>query len=178
MDAQATAANRAMATLTGLMRRLSRTQAKLERLEAELNSRLDAVKGLYAGRMASLAHASCSTHTAVKQLCCRHRDVLLQSEKKSVRTPYGRVGFRFLPRQIALAEGLDDERACRALLQKGLEKFVRARLWPDRNAIRKAVGEAEVDVTLLAECGIRLRDGAESFFCILDGVHSGVAARS
>ena len=178
MHTQTIAASKAATVVTGLMRRLAKVQAQRDRLEAELNARLDAVKGLYARRMDALDRSGSTVGAALERHCTSNRAELMPDGSKSFRTAYGRVGFRLQPLQVILSEGLDEEQVCRRLQDSGLDRLVRVRQGPDRAAIRKALQSGELQQARLQQCGVGLGGGQEAFFCMLDkvGIKDGARA--
>jgi len=169
MSTETMAASRAAA---GLMRRLARVQAQSERMEAELNGRLDAVKGVYAGRMSALATARRAVLEALERHCRANRVELMHGGAKSFRTAYGRAGFRLRPVQLIATPDQDEELICQRLRERHLSHLVRVRETPDRPAIRKALDSGQMGEGLLAQCGLRLGGRDEAFFCVLDRVSS------
>ena len=131
-------------TAAGLMRRLARVQAQSERMEAELNGRLDAVKGLYAGRMAALATARRAVLQTLERHCRANRGELMHDGAKSFRTAYGRAGFRLRPVQVIATPDQDEGLICQRLRERHLAHLVRVRETPDRPAIRTALDSGQV----------------------------------
>ena len=173
MSVELLSVGRANAALTRSMRHLARKELELDRRRAELNSRLEAVKGVYEQRITALERAVAREREGIEQFCRAQRDLLIAGSPKSIRTPYGRVGFRRNGSQVVLAEGVDDEGVCCALRERGLDGFVRVRQSLDRTTVKRALEAGETDEVLLAACGIRLGHSAETFYCVIERVVGG-----
>ena len=150
------------------MRLLARRELELDRVRAELNSRLEAVKAVHERRITSLEAAAARHRDGVERFCREHRDTLMPAGPKSVRTPYGTAGFRQTAPQLLLDEGQDGERACRTLRERKLTQFIRVRDSLDRTALKRALLAGEADEKLLAACGVRLTQGVEAFYCVVE----------
>jgi len=165
--------SRAMSVLGEKMGRLAHKRFEMERLESEVNSRVEAVRSVYAARLASLRSVVEHMEGELEQFCRREREALMTGDAKSVRTPHGRVGFRLTGGQVLLDEGRDPEDACRTLRERNLSHLVRVHESPDRTGIRKAVVDGEVGAEQLAACGIRVTDGEEVFYCVVERAEGG-----
>jgi len=168
MSTQTIPATKAKSVLREKMALLARKQLELERVEAELNTRVEALKGLYAGRIASLQSTVENMRRGIERLCRRERDALLGESARSLRTPHGRVGFRRCAARVALRDGADEAKVCAALRGRGLDELVRVKESPDRGAIRRAHEEGDLGDELLAECGLHVVEGEENFYCVLE----------
>lgn len=167
MSVETIPAGAALSALTVRMRQLGCKEIEIERLRAELNSRIEAVKGLYEHRIAALEAAAAHLRGSIEQLCRARREALMPDGVKSVRTLYGRAGFRRSGPQVVLDDGLDEDGACSALRGKGLDSLIRLRQSLDRPAVRRALDAGEAGERLLAACGVRVTDGGEAFYCVV-----------
>lgn len=165
----------AVSALTIRMRQLACKEVELGRLRTELNSRLEAVKGVYERRITALEGAAGRMRDGIERYCRANRDALLPDGLKSVRTLYGRAGFRRSGSQVVLDDGLDDERVCCALREREMDGLVRVRKSLDRTAVKRALQVGEADEKLLAACGIRLAGGGEAFYCVVEQAWDGGA---
>jgi phage host-nuclease inhibitor protein Gam len=162
-----------MSVLGEKMGRLAHKRFEMERLESEVNARVEAVRSVYVPRLASLRNVVEHMEVELEHFCRRERGVLMNGDAKSVRTPHGRVGFRLTGGQVLLEEGRDPEEACRALRERELSRLVRVHESPDRTSIRKALVDGEVNAEQLAACGIRVTDGEEAFYCVVERAEGG-----
>ena len=165
MSTQTAGARRAVSVLCGKMRRLAREQVELERAESELNTRLEAVRGVYAQRITRLRAGADRLRDGIEQFCRRERAALLNGGARSVVTPHGKVGFRRTGPQVVLEDGRDVEEACHEMCGTDLAHLVRARHTLDKSAIKRALERGEVAETALARCGVRVTQGGETFYC-------------
>jgi len=168
MLAKTTAASRAFAILDGKMRRVSGKHQERDCLESELNARLDAVKGLYAPRIAALGGLIARLREDIEAFCRAERNALTNGAAKSLSTPYGKVGFRNTAGQLVWNDGLDAEAVCRELRRRDLGCLIRVSEEPDKLAIRRALESGEVNAETLAQCGVRVKDAEERFFCTVN----------
>ncbi len=164
------AAVRARATLTGQMRRLAGLEGDQECLLAELDRQIEEVKAGFSARLDSLQRSIAAKRGRIEEFCRARRDELLPSGARSVKTLYGRVGFRTVGAQVILAPEVDEGEACERLRGQGLGRFVRVRCSADRAGLRGAVRAGELGEGTLAACGVRLTDPRDSFYCALDSV--------
>jgi phage host-nuclease inhibitor protein Gam len=104
----------------------------------------------------------------IEQFCRCHRTDLLPAGIKSIRTLYGRAGFRASRPQVVLEQAGGREEACRRMCECGLEHLVRVKRLPDKDAIRQAVGAGELAEDLLAACGLRFVPAGEDFYCVVE----------
>ncbi len=167
MSVETLAPLKALAALNGKMRRLSRRELELEQLESELNRRLDAMRGFYAGRMTALGNTITHMRQGIEEFCRRERTVLMNDGAKSLSTTYGKVGFRRTAAQVLLAREQDPEGASRELCSRDLAHLVRITQALDKGAIKRALSDGEVSNTLLTQCGIEVTDGQERFYCVM-----------
>jgi len=164
---------RAVAALQSRLRRLARAERQAERTQVELDSRLDAIKGLYTGRLSALGRAAAVLRAGIEAFCRARRRELTCGGSKSVRTPCGKVGFRRVGPTVACAPGADEEQVCEGLEGNGLGRFVRVRRAPEWAAIRRAVSKGELDPERLRSCGVHLAPAREAFYCVIDRARTG-----
>jgi phage host-nuclease inhibitor protein Gam len=175
MSVETIPAGAAVSALTVRMRQLACKELELSRLRTELDSRLEAVKGVYERRITALEGAAGRMRGGIERFCRAQRDALMPDGVKSVRTLYGRAGFRRGAPQVVLDDGLDDEKVCRALQEREMDGLVRVRALLDRAAVKRALEAGEADEELLAACGIRLGGGDEAFYCVVEQASEGGA---
>jgi len=168
MSTQTATACRAASVLEGKLRRLARTEHELDRLRSELNARLDAVRGVYARRIAALEASVQRGREAIEQLCRGQRDVLFREGSKTLRTPYGKVGFRWCEPRVLLADEGDVEGVCEELRRRRLAHLVRISSAPDKPAVKRALSRGEVTLAQLGECGLKVTDPHERFYCVIN----------
>jgi len=152
--------------LEGKLRRLARTQRRLERLDAELTARLDALTALYTGRIGALRSAVERMRSDIERLCRTRRDALMGG-RRSLVTAYGTVGFRRAGPSVHIEPRML-EAACEELCRRGLAHLVRVRREADKPAIKRALAEGGVTAELLSEWGIRVNEGEERFYCYVN----------
>lgn len=165
MSTQTTGARRAVSVLCARMRRLAREQVELERAESELNTRLEAVRGVYAQRITRLHAGVDRLREGIETFCRSERAELMNGDARSVATPHGKVGFRRTGAQVVLKDGREAEEACRRMCASDLDDLVRTRLALDKSAIKRALERGEVTQKALAKCGVRVTQGGEAFYC-------------
>ena len=159
---------RALAVLNSKMRLLAQKQLELERLESELNTRVEALKSVYTTRLSAMRATVGRLMTETEAVCRRERRALMDGAAKSVQTPYGKVGFRRSGVTVCLESDEDVGGVCDALRSRDLGRLVRAREEPDKAAIRSALVAGQVDEAVLKRCGVRIEGGDERFYCVLD----------
>lgn len=155
----------ARAQVAQKLRRLARAQVRLERVQAELDEQLDAVRQRYDGRVASLQDRLSRMLADLEAHCRGEREAILPPGRKSLVTPSGEVGFRKGEPTVRLCEGLAEEEVCRLLRAAQLAELVRAKEAPDKPAVRKALRDGRVSREQLRRCGLELADGRDRFYC-------------
>jgi len=147
------------------LRRIGRLQERIDGLRRELARRVDAVRTPYERRIGALEGRLERRRADLEAYCRGRRDELLPPGRKSLRTPFGEVGFRLAEPSVRLRPGRDESAVCRLLRRAGLEELIRVTERPDRRAVRAALDAGRVTRRLLARCGLELVPGGERFHC-------------
>lgn len=167
------AAQRVRNRIDRSLRLMCRVRSRLESLRAEMERELNEVRGRYAGRIASRERRLDRMETELERLCRGERDRLLPDGRKSLETPFGRVGFRRGRRALSLHDGVEQSEACRRLREADREELVRVRESLDKAAVRRAVRRGELSPAELGRIGIELSDVEDRFYCTLAGDRGG-----
>ena len=149
------------------VRAVALTQARLDRLRAELDEELDAAQRRRGGPIAALQARLSRLLADLEALCRAQRALILPPGRKGLATPFGEVGFRRAEPLLRLREGLTDEEACRLLRKADLDDLIRVKETPDRQAAHKALSEGRVGPERLRRCGLELSEPPERFHCRL-----------
>lgn len=147
------------------LRRIARTRARLQGLQADLEQELTAARRPYEGRIATLQARLDRLHADLEAYCRGERDAILPPSRKSLVTQYGEVAFRRADAAVRLREGLAEGEVCRLLRSAGLDYLVRVRESPDKTAVRRAIRQEAVSPEQLECCGLELVEGSERFYC-------------
>jgi len=149
------------------LRGIAVAQARLERLRAQLEEELDAVRRCQDRRIAGLQGRVERLLADLEALCRAERDLILPAGRKTFVTPHGEVGFRKCEPVIRVRDGLGEGDVCRLLRQARLESLLRVREAPDKAALHKALAEGRLSCQQLRRCGLELDEGEERFHCKL-----------
>lgn len=155
----------ARAAVAARLRRMARVKAQLESLCAELDRRLADVRRRCEGRITTLRERLDALEGELEALCRGHRADVFEEGRKSYRTPCGEVAFRKAEPVVQVRDDLTDADVCRLLRRSRLGRLIRTRESPDRQAVRRALAEAEVTHVRLERCGLVLVEAPEHFRC-------------
>lgn len=151
------------------LRRMAHDRVRLDALEAELARERQELEARYERRLDARRNRLDRMRDELETYCRRHRQEIFPDGRKSLETPLGKVGFRRSGASVRLQSEVDRGEASRRLERLGLERFVRIRRSPDRRALNRALREGELTRDLLADCGMEVVEGAESFHCAVEG---------
>ena len=152
----------------GLCRRLrsvARARAALSALDCEIEAELLALRARHERRLRAASQRLARREGELEQLCRADRRRLFPADRRSLRTPFGRVGFRLGRPSVRLGGGVTDGDVCAALRRLGLERFIRCTERPERLALSRAVLSDEVTREDLRACGLEFVRAEESFYC-------------
>ncbi len=149
------------------LRLMCRIRSRVEALRADMESELNAVRGRYAARIASRERRLDRMRTELEGLCRSERDRLLPDARKSLKTPFGRVGFRRGRPAVRMRDGVEQTEACRRLREAAHGELVRICERLDKAAVRRAVRRGKLSAEDLEEVGIELHGAEDRFYCTL-----------
>jgi len=144
---------------------MARLQSRLHSLRAELDEQVRAVRARYQGRLDACEVRLARMRERLEGTCRTERDAVLARGQKSLRTPFGEVGFRSSRASVRLRDGVDEDEACRLLRAGGLSRFVRLTESPDRAGIGGAVRQGELPPVDLPGFGLEYVEGKDRFYC-------------
>jgi len=147
--------------------RLGKKILELERIERQMQQRIDEVKREYSDRLERRRETIEKLERDLRLACEDSRDRLLTGQKKSVDTLYGRVGWRSQPDRIALQGGVSSNDAAERLENAG-HPLVRVRKKPDKSALKEALKDGDITVKTLETCGLEFREGGEDWYYEVD----------
>ena len=147
---------------------IGRRQLELERLRGEMNLEIDDVKKRYQTRLQRLRQEVLTGEVGLAADVKLARKSLFKRAAKSLRTLFGKVGFRAIPGSVSLAKGTSEDEAVRLLQARGLDHLVRKRLEVNKAAVQSGLAAGEVDEQQLHRCGLAFKSPGEKFFYDLD----------
>ncbi|MFW6189439.1 MAG: host-nuclease inhibitor Gam family protein [Planctomycetota bacterium] len=154
--------------IAGRLRRLGRATARLERLQGRLEAEMDEVRQSYERNIQRARRRVERLRAGLEDFCRQRRDEVLPDGRKSLATPFGRIGFRSRRPKVDLSPEADSDRVCRHLQDRGLGDVVTVKRRLNRTALRRALRDGRIDREQLAELGVELRERPESFRCRLN----------
>lgn len=149
------------------LRRICAAQACLDRLQAQLDVELDAVRRCHDRRIAALQGRLSRLTADLEGFCRAERESVLPAGRKGLVTPLGEVGFRKSEPAVRLLDGVTEDGACRLLRQARLAYLVRVRESCDKAAVHKQFAEGRLTAERLRRCGLAVEEGEERFHCKL-----------
>ncbi len=145
------------------LRDIAVARARLDRLQAQLEEELDAVRRCREARIAALQGRFDRLLGELQGFCRARRDAILPPGRKTLVTPLGEVGFRKAEPVLRLCAGVGEEDVCRLMRRARLDALLRVRETPDRAAVYKALEEGRLTREQLRRCGLELAGGEERF---------------
>jgi len=145
------------------LRGIAVAQARLERLRAQLEEELDAVRRCQDRRIGALRARVERQLAELEAFCRAERGVILPADRKTFVTPHGEVGFRKSEPVIRVRDGLAEEDVCRLLRRARLKGLLRIKEAPDKPALHKALCEGRLSPGQLGRFGLELEEGEERF---------------
>lgn len=166
-----TKAGTLIATLAIIERRileLGRKEADLARIEADMQAEIKSVRAAYQDRLKRRAQTIEKLREELRCICEEERPHLLQSDKKSVNTLYGRIGWEKDRDRVRNEEGTDNEQVGQALRDRGLGDLVIEKLSYSRSAVLRALKRGDLDGRTLRAVGLRFEPGEDQWYCKID----------
>ncbi|MHC4788202.1 MAG: host-nuclease inhibitor Gam family protein [Planctomycetota bacterium] len=147
------------------LRCLAGAQVRLKKLQAEMDEAVDAVRRRYDRRIGALEERARRLREELESLCRTDREAVLPAGRKSLKTPYGVVGFRTGESLVRIRDGMSAPAVCRLLRRAGLGDLVRVKESPEKTAVRKALQQGRLGRDQLEDCGLQLVEQGERFHC-------------
>jgi phage host-nuclease inhibitor protein Gam len=149
----------------GRLRRLARAEARLRAAESELEEELQEVRRRREPRVERLRRRVENLRGRLEEFCRAERADMLRDGRKSLKTPFGRVGFRSRRPAVSVADGAAEDHICRRLAERGLDGVVRVKRRINRRALRRAVEAGRLSAEELSELGLELAERPDAFQC-------------
>ena len=146
------------------LRRVARKERELERLEADMEARIEEVRRRYAAAISGRARAIERLGEELRCFCERNRECIVPLSKKSLQTPTGRVGWRTQPASVVLQEGYTEQQVCWLLHDANRRDLIRVREMPDKPAIKKAHAAGVLTGAQLSALGLALTEPRDEFY--------------
>jgi len=159
------------------LRGIARKERELERLQAEMEARIEEVRRRYAAAIAGRVRAIERLGEELRCFCERNRECIVRLSRKSLRTPTGRVGWRMRRASVVLREGYTEQRVCGLLCDAGRSELVRVERRLDRQAVWRVFAAGVLSGSQLRELGLDLSEPREEFYFHTNRLRAGVACR-
>ncbi|MGD2175673.1 MAG: host-nuclease inhibitor Gam family protein [Candidatus Brocadiaceae bacterium] len=147
------------------LRKIHRVHQRLASLRADLERELQEARERYQARIAAGERRLRRLKGELEDFCRRRRHSIVPEGRKSLETPFGRVGFRRGRTSVRRSEDITQREVCRRLREAGLPELIRLKERPDRRAIGRALREGDLDRALLQSCGLRVVEARDRFHC-------------
>jgi len=146
---------------------IGRMELDMERCETLMNKRIDSIKAEFSPGLEELG-ARIAAARAELELFFKKSGKGVLGARRSMKTLFGRVGWRTRPDQIAIHRGVSEPELMRRLMARDLMEFVRQRLALNKEAIKTALRDGRITEKQLHALGLRVKPGGEQWVCEVD----------
>lgn len=129
-----------LAEAEALLGRMGARQRRVEALETEMNERLAAIKAEFEEKAAPITESIEADFVSLQAWAEGQRETLLDGRKKSTRLATGELGWRTTPPSVRIT---GKEKVLEALKEFGLERFIRTKEEPNKEAIKADAAAVE-----------------------------------